>query len=198
MVTSDFPGDLQAFFSCDERRHAKPRYRRNVRRGCMCMARTHAHVSTDDDGKDKDTRHLRYNSCNVATDVCGRGRGAGKTGARACVAAGIHVRVVYTRKGWLPPPLPRASLIHFHYIFAIGALRRIPRLTFNRASHVSRCNFAGSFFFSFRLFFSQLLSRLVSRGHLRAPARLLCPADDSTSSLQLAAFVFTDDFFSCK
>lgn len=98
--------------------------------------------------------------------VGGEGRQAGKTclSARICARACVHV---YEKRVL---PLPRASLIHFHYIFAIGALRDILYLSFNRASHASRCNFAYSFFFY--LFSSQLLSRLVSRSHLRIHAGL--------------------------
>jgi len=77
--------------------------------------RTYAHVSTDDDGEDKDTRHLRYDSCNVATDVRGRGEeeGGRQTG-KMCMCLSARICVLY-KKGVLP--LPRVSLIDLHYIF---------------------------------------------------------------------------------
>jgi len=67
-------------------------------------------------------------------------------------------------------PLPRASLIYFHYIFAIGALRacsslRIPSSGYSlfnfQPSYASRRNFAGLFFSFTRFSPSRFLSRIL-------------------------------------
>lgn len=120
--------------------------------------------------------------------------GEGRQGrrVRACVCVCVYVAAECTcryEKGVpttaAPPCVVNPLALYFRN------WRTSAYFSFNFQPRVSRCNFTGSFFFC--LFFPQLLSRLVSRGHLRVPARLLRPADDSTSSS--AAFVFTDDFF---
>lgn len=110
-MTSDFPGDLRrfSFMTNDVTRNLD--IAPNVRRGLHVHAQTHAHVSTDDDGEDKDTRHLRYDSCNVATDIRGRGREAGREDKYACVCLPVTcVRMclcMYMRKGCCRSPVRR-------------------------------------------------------------------------------------------
>lgn len=63
---------------------------------CAANALACAHVSADegdDDEQDKDTRHLRRDSCNVATDARGRER-----------KRGGYIR---GRRGVAAAPLPR-------------------------------------------------------------------------------------------
>lgn len=139
----------------------------------MCMHKRNAHVSTDDDGEDKDTRHLRYNSCNVATDVRGRGREAGKMSVCVCL---LPVRMCVSERGAAPQCVVNPLSLYFRNCCT---LTYIFYLTFNYASYVSRRNFA---FFS-HFFFSRFLSSffwLVSHGHLWI--HIASPANNSTSS----------------
>lgn len=118
----------------------------------------------------------------MCTHTCRRRHGGTKILAICAVTAatdarggggrrrGIHRRThTYTHTCMYEEgvPLPRASLIYFHYIFAIGALRACTFSSgyslFNfQPSYASRCNFAGFFFFFYPLFSSWLLSRILS------------------------------------
>lgn len=142
---TDIDGDIDRIFLAIcivflVRRHAKPRYRPNVRRGCMCM-HTCRPTTT---GRTKILAICATTAAMLRRMHVGGG-GRQERWVCACVCLPMYVR----ERG-AATAAPRASLIHFHYVFAIGTLRDTLYLTFNCASHASRCNFA--FFFLLFLF----------------------------------------------
>lgn len=114
------------------------------------------------------------------------GKGGREDGC-ACVCPLVHVRTCVRERGATtaaPPCVVNPLSLYFRN------WRTPPYSLFNfQPSAV-----VAIFLFFLHLFFSQLLCRLVSRGHLRAAA---LPADDATCSL--AEFVFSNsDFFILK
>lgn len=129
---------------------------------------------------------LRQLQCCDGCTWEGEGEG-GREDRCACVCLLVYACVY--EKGVLPLPLPRVSLIHFHYIFAIGALRDTLYLTSNRALRASRCNFAGSFFLPFLL--ATFVPISIARPSASTTRDRFPGWENSTSSL--AEFIFTDD-----